>query len=434
MSKVYIYKGLLRIYVEGISTRIFSYTHLMALFAPMQSFQNLRDLIRVLANSEALLTALFERRNTSIRWEDALNLVDERAEKLEMLKDRGLLQQHGDFLELDERFQDFFEQVLEVNIEVNTAYIRESIESLQDNIQYYLNEKSSSRKNYYLRKVKGELRKLYKGVWRNTLDLRRNIEDTYKTEPNYKNKIAKLESYDKKAADIQLLINVAERLCFEKEKLFFAQATDDELNRIKWQLRSTFGDTRHQLVEIQRQVINYLNQARRQSQFIERLRKVKFLKDQFELKEKSSLTAVLHSRHDLIFETMPSYSLPLSLSLLQTDRGRELIRKVRGERNEKAKLKRELAAAFDVDELESERSESNFINLDEIKNGFVASGRELLDFLMQYELPDNPPFDERLTLYCRMIALFPQEIEVSDNYKLLNGVEYALAYPNSSAK
>lgn len=399
----------------------------------MHSFQNLKVLIRALANSEVLLTALFERRNTSIRWEDALALVEECPEKLETLKERGLLQQHGDFLELDERFQDFFEQVLEVNIEVNTAYIRESIESLQNNIQYYLNEKGSSRKNYYLRKVKGDLRKLYKGAWRNTLDLRRNIEDTYKTEPNYKNKIAKLESYDKKAEDIQLLIKVAERLCFEKEKLFFAQATDDELNQIKWQLRSTFGDTRHQLVEIQRQVINYLNQARRQSQLIEKLRKLKFLKDQFELKEKSNLLIVLNDRHDLLFEPRPAYKLHLSLSPLQTDYGRELIQNVRSKRNDKAKLKRGVAGAFVAADLEAEKSESDFLNLDEIKNGFLASGRELLDFILQYEIPDNPPFDQRLTLYCRMIALFPQEIEVSDNYKMLNGVEYALAYPNTSA-
>lgn len=405
----------------------------MLLFATMQSFLNLKDLIRALANSEALITALFERRNTSIRWEDALALVDERAEKLEQLKDRGLLQQHGDLLELDERFQDFFEQVLEINIEVNTAYIRESIESLQNNIQYYLNEKSSSRKTYYLRKVKVDLRKLYKGAWRNTLDLRRNIEDTYKIEPNYKNKIAKLASYDKKAADIQSLISVAEAICFEKEKLFFAQATDDELNRIKWELRSTFSDTRHQLVEIQRQVINYLNQARRQSQLIEKLRKVKFLKDQFELKENSSLLAMLNERNDLLFETRPAYRLRLSISLLQTDYGRELIQKARSARNERTKLKRKLAGAFTAEDLENEKSESGFLNLDEIKNGFVASGRELLDFLLQYDLPDNPDFDQRLTLYCKMIALFPREIAVSDDYKLLNGVEYALAFPNTAS-
>lgn len=395
----------------------------------MQPIRSIKELIRALANHEPLLTALFERRNVSLRWEDALELVEGRAEKLEFLKERGLIQQSGEFLELDERFEDFFEQVLEINIEVNTAYIRESIENLQGNIAYYLNEKGISRKHHYLRKVKGELRKLYKNVWRNVLDLRRNIEDTYKTEPNYLNKIAKLERYDQKAGDIQQLINVAEHLCFEKEKLFFAQATDDELNRIKWQMRSTFGDARHQLVEIQRQIIDYLNQARRQSLLIERLRKVKFLKDQFELKDKSNFVQVLNGRHDLLFEALPTYRTKLSLEYLQTDEGRATIAKVRAEKNLKARLKREAASAFAASELEAENSTSDFINIDEVKNSFMASGRELLDFLLQYPLPENLRFDQRLTLYCRMVALFPNEIEVTENFKTLKHVEYAQAYP-----
>lgn len=384
-----------------------------------------------MANAEALLSALFERRNVRMRYEDALALMDDRPEKIELLRERGVLQQNGDFLDLSEEYLEFFEQVLEVNIEVNSSYIRESIEALQSNIRYYLNEKAETRKQFYLRKVKAALRKLHKGVWRNTLDLRRNIEDTYKTEPNYKNKIAKLERYDQKAEDIQLLIAEAERLCFEREKLFFVQATDDELSRIKWELRSTFSDTRHQLVEIQRQVINYLNQARRQSQVIEQLRKIKFLKDQFELKEKTDLIAVLKSRHDLTFEPRPAYKLPLSPVMLQTDEGRESIRKVRTERRVKAKLKRELADAFETDELEMQSSPGDFFNLDEVKNSFLASGRELMDFLLQYDLHNNPPFDLRLTLYCRMIALFPHEIEVSDRYTTLHGVEFAQAYPST---
>lgn len=385
-----------------------------------------------MANAEALLSALFERRNVRMRWEDALALVDDKPEKIEMLKERGLLQQNGDYLDLGEEYIAFFEQVLEVNVDVNSSYIRESIETLQSNIEYYLNEKGETRKQFYLRKVKAALRKLQKGVWRNTLDLRRNIEDTYKTEPNYKNKIAKLQRYDQKAEDILLLIAEAERLCFDREKLFFVQATDDELNRIKWELRSTFSDTRHQIVEIQRQVINYLNQARRQSQVIEHLRKVKFLKDQFELKEKSNILALLTGCQDLTFDPRPAIRLPLSLAFLQTDAGRESILKVRADRHIKSTLRREAAEAFALTEMEMESSPGDFFNLDEVKNGFIASGRELLDFLLQHDLHNNPPFDTRLTLYCRMIALFPREIEVSNQYMTLNGVEFAKAYPSQS--
>ncbi|NEN22259.1 hypothetical protein G3O08_01910 [Cryomorpha ignava] len=395
----------------------------------MQAFRTLKDFIRALANNEAFFSALFARRNVSIRYEDAMDLLDGRPDRLAFLIEHGLVQQNGEFLELDEQFQEFFEQILEVNIEVSTAYIQESVESIQSNITYFLNENSSSRKHQYLRKVKSDLRKLYKNIWRNTLDLRRNIEDTYKTEPNYKIKIAKLERYDQKAGDIEKLIAVVEDLCFEKEKLFFIRATDEELNRIKWQLRSTFSDTRHQLIEIQRQIINYLNLVRQQSLLVERLRKVKFLKDQFELKEKSNITQVLDRRHDLIFEKRPTYPLKLSIRELQTDSAREIIAAVLANKKQKAQLKRQVADAFTAGELEAEKDESAFVNIDEVKNSFLASGRELLDFLLQYPLPGNMDFDARLTLYCRLVALFPNEIDVSENYALKNGVEYAMAYP-----
>lgn len=395
----------------------------------MQPFRSLKDFIRALANNEPLFSALFARRNVSIRHEDAMDLLDGKADRLELLMAHGLVQQNGEFLELDEQLQEFLEQILEVNIEVSTAYIQESLESIQSNITYYLNENSSSRKHQYLRRVKGDLRKLYKNIWRNTLDLRRNIEDTYKTEPNYKIKIDKLERYDQKANDIEKLIAVVENLCFEKEKLFFIRATDEELNRIKWQLRTTFSDTRHQLIEIQRQIINYLNLVRKQSVLVERLRKVKFLKDQFELKEKSNLEQVLDARNDLIFEKRPTYRLKLSLRELQTDYAREIIGSVLANKKQKAQLQRQVASAFTDAELEAEKDEGGFVNIDEVKNSFLASGRELFDFLLQYPLPGNMGFDKKLTLYCRLVTLFPNEIEVTETYKVSNGVEYAMAYP-----
>lgn len=395
----------------------------------MQAFRTLKEFIRALANNEAFFSALFERRNVNVRYDDAVNLLEGRTDRLAFLIDRGLVQQNGDFLELDEQFREFFEQILEVNIEVSTAYIRESVENIQSNMAYFLEEKSTSRRNQYLRKVKSNLRKLYKNIWRNVLDLRRNIEDAYKTEPSYKIKIAKLEGYDKKAVDIEKLIAVVEDLCFEKEKLFFVRATDEELNRIKWQMKRTFGDTRHQLIEIQRQVINYLNLVREQSVLIEKLRKVKFLKDQFELKEKSNLVQVLAARNDLIFEKRPGYPLKLSLHTMQTDEAREIVASVLANKKRKAQLKRQVAEAFTAAELEAENDESAFVNIDEVKRSFLASGRELFDFLLQYPLPGNMDFDARLTLYCRLIALFPGEIEVSEEYNEINGVEYAMAYP-----
>lgn len=395
----------------------------------MKNFENLKALIKALSNNLSLVNELFEKRNLRIRLEDALPLVDEKEDRIHYLKEKGVVQQNGDYLELDERFTDFFEQVLEVNVEINTAFIRESVEVLQNNINYYLEEKSAARKNSYLRKVKTELKKITKSTWRNVLDLRRNIEDTYKTEPNYKIKLDKLRNYDKKAVDIKELIQTTENLCFEKEKLFFTQATDEELNRIKRFLRVSFREAWHQLIEIEKQAIDYINQTRKQSRLIEKLKKIKFLKDRFELKEYSNVNSVIRGHTALLFEQRTVYPVKLALNDLQQDETRDLVKKAQQKARLKQKIQREPAGDFTAGELKAEQKEEAFVDHEAIKNSFVASGRDLMGFLTQYPLPGNPGFAERLNLYCQLVALFPDEIDIYGSYRSQNGVEYALAYP-----
>lgn len=55
---------------------------------------------------------------------------------------------------------------------------------------------------------------------RNVVDLRRNIDTTFKNEPNYKNKKAKLENLDRKRLDIKDLIEQTEYLISNEEKNF----------------------------------------------------------------------------------------------------------------------------------------------------------------------------------------------------------------------
>jgi len=395
----------------------------------MKNFESLRELIRALANNISLVNELFEKRSIRIRLEDALPLVDDKEDRINYLLQKEIIQQNEDYLELDERFMEFFEQVLEVNVEINTAFIQESLGVLRSNINYYLEEKSTTRKNSYLRKVKTELKKITKSTWRNVLDLRRNIEDTYKTEPNYKIKIDKLRSYDQKASDIKELIQTTETLCFEKEKLFFTQATDEELSRIKWFLRISFREAWHQLIEIEKQVIDYINQTRQQSRLIEKLKQIKFLKDRFELKEYSNFVQVLNEQKGLLFEQRPVYTVKLSLDALQKDEARDLIEKAREKAAIKRKLKRQPAKEFEIRELEADQGEEAFVDHEAVKNSFVASGRNLMDFLMQYPFPGNPGFPERLNLYCQLISLFPNEIEIHEEYQQYKGVEYAMAFP-----
>jgi hypothetical protein len=69
----------------------------------------------------------------------------------------------------------------------------------------------------------------------------------------------------------------------------------------------------HNLIEIERQVIDFLNQIQQQSGVVEKLRQIKYLKDQFILETTTDIKQVLVANNSVIFEPNPSYPLKLSL-------------------------------------------------------------------------------------------------------------------------
>lgn len=398
----------------------------------MLSFQSIKEFIDAFYRESKLLAELFNKRNLRVRYDDALALTDEKEERLEFLLTRSVLIKNGEYLEIESRYLDFFEDILDVNTEINTTYVHESIENIKTNINFYLDENNESRRLSYLRKIKSDIRKTGRTVIRNIIDLGRNIEDTYKTEPTYKIKIAKLQRHDAKGNDIASLIDKTQHLVFEQETLFFQTAMDEELRRIKNDLRVQLHDGRNHLVEIQKQVIDYLNQIRKQSDFLRKLQRVKHLRDQIELLGKSDLKAVLESMNPVTFEPNPMYSLKLSLEMLESDEALALIRKVKDKLKLGKAPKLPTGGAFSGDELQSEAENEVIVNLEAVKNSFIASGRDLFDFVMHYEFPKTLDLGEKVTVYCQLISLYPGEIELSEQYASTQDVEYILAYPKPS--
>lgn len=148
---------------------------------------------------------------------------------------------------------------------------------------------------------------------RSVVDLRRNIENTFKNEANYKNKQLKLENLDTKRKVIENLINHTLKLINEDEITFFNRALDEELNRIIIELKHQLGECSHNLIEIEKQIIDYLNQIKHQGQFLEKLRKLKHLKDHFTIEAETDLKQIIASKNQVIFETRITEPLNLSL-------------------------------------------------------------------------------------------------------------------------
>lgn len=378
-----------------------------------------------------MLSEMFEKRKTlSYKYEYALEIVGYDEDKIHYLIERSVLRQNGNFLEIDDQFLQFFEQVLEVNEEINISSINSNIQNVKENILYFLKENNETRRYNYLRIVKNALRKIGNLTLRNVVDLKRNIDNTFKNEPNYKVKRAKLENLDLKRVSINTLIDQTEKLISEDEQTFFKIALDDELGQVIVFMKLQLNECQHNLIEIQKQIIEYLNQIKYQSGVIEKLRQLKYLKDQFTIRAATDIETVLTNTKDLIFEPNPTYPLKLSLDYLQSDQeAYSSIVKVSKRTKTSAKIQLPLAGSISNEYLQPRIEEEIQINLEEVKNGFLASGNNLFDFILSYPFELDLSFEDKVTVYCQLISQYDSFFKMSTQYSTQQGVEYALVFP-----
>ena len=408
----------------------------------MYIFRSIHEIINTVAAARGLLTEMFEKRKIlSFRYSDALALLKDDENRLKLLIEKEVIHQNGNFVELDARFMDFFELLLEANEEINTAVIDENIEYLHELMDYYLKERIATRKASYVRNIKITFQKIARTTIRNIMNLQTSIDNAFKHEPTYQIKIAKLENLDKKRINIQQLIDTTENLILHEERQFFQQATDDELNRILLELRRELQLSAHSLIRAQQDIINYLNQIKSQVILVEKIRRVKYLQDQFELRAKSNLAEVLEREHSILLEGTAPSSFKLSINYLNTDEARPIILKVMKNLQHRETIRSNEAGAFSDEDLASQSMYQETISLEETVGNYIqaqteamwkdatAQPEDLFSFLMRYPFRQEVSEEERTTLFCQIVSLYESQFHISEEFGIYKNYEYARIYP-----
>lgn len=408
----------------------------------MYIFRSIHEIINTVAAARGLLTEMFEKRKIlSFRYSDALALLKDDENRLKLLIEKEVIHQNGNFVELDARFMDFFELLLEANEEINTAVIDENIEYLHELMDYYLKERIATRKASYVRNIKITFQKIARTTIRNIMNLQTSIDNAFKHEPIYQIKIAKLENLDKKRINIQQLIDTTENLILHEERQFFQQATDDELNRILLELRRELQLSAHSLIRAQQDIINYLNQIKSQVILVEKIRRVKYLQDQFELRAKSNLAEVLEREHSILLEGTAPSSFKLSINYLNTDEARPIILKVMKNLQHRETIRSNEAGAFSNEDLASQSMYQETISLEETVGNYIqaqteamwkdatAQPEDLFSFLMRYPFRQEVSEEERTTLFCQIVSLYESQFRISEEFGIYKNYEYARIYP-----
>lgn len=402
----------------------------------LSHFHSLEELIRALDRERKLLRALFQdRKKLSFRYDLARDLASKKDESIEFLRRYGVIRENTDFVELEDVYLKFFEDVLEVNEEINVASVKESIGNLNNAIDYYLSENNPSRKYGYLRDVKRILRNIALTTLRNVIDLKRNIDNTYKNEPTFAIKKKKLVHLDEKRKDIAALINECERVLDEKQTTFFIIAMDVQLKDIVTDVRLQLREVYHNLLELDRQIINYLNLIEYQNRLLQKVQKLKYLRDQMLLDTNTDILAKLQVRNPVWMEPRPRYRLKVSLSMLRnSEEGLKVLKDIaKGKKNSRLK-KGNLAEPLTEDELTEQQQIQQMVDVGEVKNAFMASGDNLFHFVMNYSGYRIKMDDEaKLVLFCQIATQYLDELQVGDEYRQQGEIEYPIIYPLTSS-
>lgn len=398
-------------------------------------FHSLEELIRALDRERKLLYALFQdRKRLSFRYNLAKELATKKDESLEFLRRFGIIHENGDFVELEDVYLKFFEEVLEVNEEINVASVKESIGSLNAAIDYYQSEKNATRKWGYLKDVKRILRNIALTTLRNVIDLKRNIDNTYKNEPTFVVKKKKLVHLDEKRKDIAALINECEKVIDKKQATFFLVAMDVELKDTVTDVKLQLKEVYHNLLELDRQIINYLNLIEYQNRLFEKVQKLKYLRDQMLLETNTDIKAKMDARNPVWMEPRPRYTLKVSLSMLRTtDIGLKILQDVaKGKSNDRLH-KGNLAEPLTKEELTEQQKVLQTVDVREVKTAFMASGDNLFHFVMNYSGYRKQMADEeKLVLFCQIAAQYHDELVISEEYGRHGNIVFPFIYPKTA--
>jgi len=396
----------------------------------MFAFNSIKDLISTLYKEREIIDFLFSKRKNSVKYDNLLEFVNFEEEKLTSLIEKNILVQFGSTVDLNQDILDFLEKFTDSIEEINYEYTSGLIRILKENIQNWELEKRPNKQNEYLLKIKRNIGNVGKDVLRNVTTLRGSVEDVFATEKVFSIKKNKLQEHDNKRKNLDELLEQIDAFFRESTWEYFIKIVqDDELNQIILKLDRDIIIARQNLIDITQKILDFINRIRQDTQIFKHIQKVKLLKDQLLLAEKSNFIDVISKDNSLQFQNEIRFSTPLSLDYIQSEDAYNILLRI------SYKLKK----SINIDEKSSGIIRNEFLNgkdknhyvvdTNKLKESFLSRGGDLFDFINNYNFEKELSFEEKVTLFCKLASQFRDDFSISDSYSKIENIEYALITP-----
>lgn len=399
----------------------------------MNAFRDIDSLLRVISREKDILRFLFiSRKAPSLRSEQALeNFLSSDERRLNLLLDHGVIRlSEGGVLVLEETYLRFFEEVLEVNEEINVQSVKQHIDALNENIELWLTAGTDPQRFRYMGEILRILRNISLSTHRNVIDLKRNIDSTYKNERDYALKRKRLEILDRKRADIALLIKEAEKVIDERHPMFFGVSMDSHLKDTVTEVKTSLTESYHNLLELDRQIIQYLNKIEAEQKLVEKIRRIKYLKDQLVWEQSTDVLFFLQTHRPAFLEKRPWYNfLPSLDDITNTPDGLTALKEAHKALKHPVAKRKTDNVPLTSEELQQGAVVKDILNTFQLRNAFLGGSQDLMSFIGQYRFEESMNEEERLTLFCRLAAEYYDDFRISEDTSQIGNYSYPMIYP-----
>ena len=388
---------------------------------------DINRLLSVLHTDRRLFESLFEKRNRLVSLHEVTSSIGE--ERLEYLLNAEILAQTDESIELDERVLSFFEEFLETNEDVEIGDVDELLINLKYNIELYQNEKDNEHsRERYLAKIKRILKKIPNLILKNLSLLQLHIGLTYKTQSSHKNKILELEHYKLKL-DKLMNIEVKVQKALVNEESFFNIVSSHETVLLSLRLKVRLRELRVSLIELQKQVIEYINKTLHKQHFFEHIIKLKEMKSALEIKEKTNLLELLQMQTTPLFMSKPQrISTFLDTEEVYEFGFAQMVEKIR-HIIPKTTLSVEKAGELDESFFETDDQAQFMIDTDSLHEEFLKSDTDLFSFINEKEFAVEQDLEQKITLYCQLALMYESEYDFSEKRMKIEQYEYLNIMP-----
>ena len=399
----------------------------------MNAFRDIDSLLRVISREKDILRFLFiSRMAPSLRSEQALeNFLSSDERRLHLLLDHGVIRlSEGGLLVLEETYLRFFEEVLEVNEEINVQSVKQHIDALNENIELWLTSGTDPQRFRYMGEILRILRNISLSTHRNVIDLKRNIDSTYKNERDYALKRKRLEILDRKRADIALLIKEAEKVIDERHPTFFGVSMDSHLKDTVTEVKTSLTESYHNLLELDRQIIQYLNKIEAEQKLVEKIRRIKYLKDQLVWEQSTDVLFCLQTHRPAFLEKRPWYNfLPSLDDITNTPDGLAALKEAHKALKHPVAKRKTDNVPLSAEELQPNAVVKDILNTFQLRSAFLGGSQDLMSFIGQYRFEEPMSEEDRLTLFCRLAAEYYDDFRISEETALAGNYFYPMIYP-----